>query len=172
MYKTVCNCVNVSSISWKISVNIYLLYISFSDSDVTPSPTKIKIVEEIDVFLRVWYSFELRVTNVTCLNHPSWTETFLWCLSAVASLNYLWQLSHKSKSSVNWHLMVSEFTWIIKSCVTVLTINFNCDKCDQCDVYQPNVTFVIWFTFPSQMLDVTTILHELTPYNVWVYLLH
>ena len=132
LYKRVCNCVNVSSISWKISVNIYLLYISFSDSDVTPSPTKIKIVEEIDVFLRVWYSFELRVTNVTCLNHPSWTETFLWCLSAVASLNYLWQLSHKSKSSVNWHLMVSEFTWIIKSCVTVLTINFNCNKCDKC----------------------------------------
>ena len=56
--------------------------------------------------------------------------TFLWCLSVVASLNYLSQFSHKSKSSVNCHLMVSEFTWNIKSFVTFITIKINCDNCD------------------------------------------
>ena len=56
--------------------------------------------------------------------------TFLWCLSVVASLNYLSQFSHKSKSSVNWYLMVSEFTWNIKSFVTLITIKINCDNCD------------------------------------------
>ena len=56
--------------------------------------------------------------------------TFLWCLSVVASLNYFSQFSHKSKSSVNWHLMVSEFTWNIKSFVTLITIKINCENCD------------------------------------------
>ena len=56
--------------------------------------------------------------------------TFLWCLSVVASLNYFSQFSHKSKSSVNWHLMVSQFTWNIKSFVTLITIKINCDNCD------------------------------------------
>ena len=56
--------------------------------------------------------------------------TFLWCLSVVASLNYLSQLPHKRKSSVNCHLMVSEFTWNIKSFVTLITIKINCENCD------------------------------------------
>ena len=56
--------------------------------------------------------------------------TFLWCLSVVASLNYFSQYSHKSKSSVNWHLMVSQFTWNIKTFVTLITIKINCENCD------------------------------------------
>ena len=45
-------------------------------------------------------------------------------------------------NSVKWHIMLSEFTWIIKSFVTLITIKINCDNCDKDLMIPVNSDFI------------------------------
>ena len=110
----------------KINVNIYLFYISFCRCTSSANTDEDVNSFEGSIFLIIVYLSN----NFPHTMHLNWC-VFKCILSVGASLNYLSQFSHKNKSSVKWNLMVSEFTWIIESFVTVLTINFNCDKCDK-----------------------------------------
>ena len=57
-------------------------------------------------------------------------EVHLFMMSQCSCFIKLFLTVLTQTSSVNWHLMVSEFTWNIKTFVTLITIKINCENCD------------------------------------------